>query len=148
MGPHAKIRSSALAERCESGRIDMLGKHASRQRDRGFESHPLRHNYTSHVAPDSLRHVIFVRAGTKTLSDHLFGGPRMRIGAGPCAMEPCEPRQVRKEATVSSQFRVPQDHLAPLLLSKLWKIGQEDLLVALGSPICLCTLKSSLVGRG
>ena len=31
------------AERCESGRIDMLGKHASRQRDRGFESHPLRH---------------------------------------------------------------------------------------------------------
>ena len=43
MGAHAKIRSSPLAERCESGRIDMLGKHASRQRDRGFESHPLRH---------------------------------------------------------------------------------------------------------
>ena len=39
---HAKIRPSMLAERCESGRIDMLGKHASRQRDRGFESHPLR----------------------------------------------------------------------------------------------------------
>ena len=36
------------------------------------------------------------------------------IGAGPCAIEPCEPRQVRKEATVSSQFCVPQDHLAPL----------------------------------
>ena len=31
------------AERCESGRIDMLGKHASQQWDRGFESHPLRH---------------------------------------------------------------------------------------------------------
>jgi hypothetical protein len=30
------------AERCESGRIDMLGKHASQQWDRGFESHPLR----------------------------------------------------------------------------------------------------------
>ena len=30
-------------ERCESGRIDMLGKHASQQWDRGFESHPLRH---------------------------------------------------------------------------------------------------------
>ena len=30
------------AERCESGRIDMLGKHASGQLDRGFESHPLR----------------------------------------------------------------------------------------------------------
>ena len=43
MEAHAKIRSSTLAERCESGRIDMLGKHASRQRDRGFESHPLRH---------------------------------------------------------------------------------------------------------
>ena len=30
------------AERCESGRIDMLGKHASQQWDRGFKSHPLR----------------------------------------------------------------------------------------------------------
>ncbi len=42
---HAKMPTFALldAERCESGRIDMLGKHASRQRDRGFESHPLRH---------------------------------------------------------------------------------------------------------
>jgi len=36
------------------------------------------------------------------------------LGAGPCATEPCEPRQVRKEATVSGQFCVPQDHLAPL----------------------------------
>ena len=35
-------------------------------------------------------------------------------GAGPCATEPCEPRQIRKEATVSGQFCVPQDHLAPL----------------------------------
>src|SRR5512134_3825987 len=42
MGSHARICTSTLAERCESGRIDMLGKHASRQRDRGFESHPLR----------------------------------------------------------------------------------------------------------
>ncbi len=42
---HAKMPTFTLldAERCESGRIDMLGKHASRQRDRGFESHPLRH---------------------------------------------------------------------------------------------------------
>lgn len=32
-------------ERCESGRIDMLGKHASQQWDRGFESHPLRHSW-------------------------------------------------------------------------------------------------------
>ena len=38
----------------------------------------------------------------------------MCLGAGPCATEPCEPRQVRKEATVSGQFCVPQDHLAPL----------------------------------
>ena len=36
------------------------------------------------------------------------------IGAGPCATESCEPRQVRKEATVSGQVCVPQDHLAPL----------------------------------
>ncbi len=43
MGAHVKIRrSKIIAERCESGRIDMLGKHASWQRDRGFESHPLR----------------------------------------------------------------------------------------------------------
>ena len=35
-----------VAERCESGRIDMLGKHASQQWDRGFESHPLRHMKT------------------------------------------------------------------------------------------------------
>ncbi len=27
---------------------------------------------------------------------------------GSCATESCEPRQVRKEATVSSNFRVPQ----------------------------------------
>ncbi len=42
---HVKMPTFTLldAERCESGRIDMLGKHASRQRDRGFESHPLRH---------------------------------------------------------------------------------------------------------
>src|SRR6476660_1567028 len=33
-------------ERCESGRIDMLGNHASQQWDRGFESHPLRHMKT------------------------------------------------------------------------------------------------------
>jgi hypothetical protein len=45
LNTHAKMPAFALldAERCESGRIDMLGKHASRQRDRGFESHPLRH---------------------------------------------------------------------------------------------------------
>ena len=41
-------------------------------------------------------------------------GLGQELGAGPCAIEPCEPRQVRKEATVSSQFCVPQDHLAPL----------------------------------
>ena len=39
------------------------------------------------------------------------------IGAGPCAIEPCESRQVRKEATVSGQFCVPQDHLAPLSMA-------------------------------
>ena len=39
------------AERCESGRIDMLGKHASRQRDRGFESHPLRHTALREYRP-------------------------------------------------------------------------------------------------
>jgi hypothetical protein len=45
MHTHAKMPFFVLldVERCESGRIDMLGKHASRQRDRGFESHPLRH---------------------------------------------------------------------------------------------------------
>jgi len=42
--------------------------------------------------------------------------PPAYLGAGPCATEPCEPRQVRKEATVSGQFCVPQDHLAPLSL--------------------------------
>jgi hypothetical protein len=34
-------------------------------------------------------------------------------GAGPCATESCEPRQVRKEATVSRRLCVPQVHLAP-----------------------------------
>jgi hypothetical protein len=53
---HAKILSLTLldAERCESGRIDMLGKHASRQRDRGFESHPLRHTAPQYVPIASL----------------------------------------------------------------------------------------------
>ena len=42
--PHVKMPPRRIgAERCESGRIDMLGKHASQQWDRGFESHPLRH---------------------------------------------------------------------------------------------------------
>ena len=73
----------------------------------------------------------------------------MRIGAGPCAMEPCEPRQVRKEATVNSQFCVPQDHLAPLLLSsKLSKVVSANLLVALDSPACLSILKSLRTGKG
>ena len=72
----------------------------------------------------------------------------MRIGAGPCAMEPCEPRQVRKEATVNSQFCVPQDHLAPLLFSKLREVESADLLVALNSPACLSILKLSHTGKG
>ena len=38
-------KCAPVAERCESGRIDMLGKHASGQLDRGFESHPLRHSF-------------------------------------------------------------------------------------------------------
>jgi len=44
-------------------------------------------------------------------------------GAGPCATESCEPRQVRKEATVSRQFCVPQDHLAPVFL---WECPQKS----------------------
>ncbi len=67
---HAKMPTFALldAERCESGRIDMLGKHASRQRDRGFESHPLRH-----TAPRMYRSFLnyvgsFVRANGHTSS--------------------------------------------------------------------------------
>jgi hypothetical protein len=39
---------------------------------------------------------------------------RQELGAGPCATESCEPRQVRKDATVSRPVWVPQDHLAPL----------------------------------
>ena len=34
------------------------------------------------------------------------------LRAGSCAAESCEPRQVRKEAAVSSRFRVPQASLA------------------------------------
>jgi hypothetical protein len=40
-------------------------------------------------------------------------------GAGPCATSSCEPRQVRKEATVSRSVCVPQDHLAPLFIKML-----------------------------
>src|SRR5690349_20117999 len=54
-----------------------------------------------------------VKKSQNALCLHICIG-KVRIGAGPCAIEPCEPRQVRKEATVSSQFCVPQDHLAPL----------------------------------
>jgi hypothetical protein len=90
-------------ERCESGRIDMLGKHASQQWDRGFESHPLRHKKQCSA--------MCVERSYSLLSTQNF-----EEGAGPCATEPCEPRQVRKEATVSGQFCVPQDHLAPLFL--------------------------------
>lgn len=39
---------------------------------------------------------------------------KCELGAGPCATESCEPRQIRKEATVSRLAWVPQDHLAPL----------------------------------
>ena len=43
ISPHVKMPPCKIGvERCESGRIDMLGKHASQQWDRGFESHPLR----------------------------------------------------------------------------------------------------------
>ena len=101
------------AERCESGRIDMLGKHASRQRDRGFESHPLRHTALRVYRPLFIAASYFC-GGDRYLKCGLCWRSGSKIGAGPCAIEPCEPRQVRKEATVSSQFCVPQDHLAPL----------------------------------
>ena len=67
---HAKMPTFALldAERCESGRIDMLGKHASRQRDRGFESHPLRHTRTSCVPAVPYYVGSFVRANGHTSS--------------------------------------------------------------------------------
>ena len=79
----------------------MLGKHASRQRDRGFESHPL-------------RHISLARSPSRAQVLTSGEGLRVLFGAGPCAIEPCEFRQVRKEATVSGPFCVPQDHLAPL----------------------------------
>jgi hypothetical protein len=43
-------------------------------------------------------------------------------GAGPCATSSCEPRQVRKEATVSRSVCVPQDHLAPLFIAMLKQV--------------------------
>ena len=62
----------------------------------------------------------FVRANGHTSSCGLFEvDSDSRTGAGPCAIEPCEPRQIRKEATVSSQFCVPQDHLAPLFRCRI-----------------------------
>ena len=145
----------------------MLGKHASRQRDRGFESHPLRHQAEPCKIekacelewPSRTDAVGFERGGSRgdtPLRGETRGGrppqwerdfecppsppskmprkvegtcdqssPRQSRqwtsycncnGAGPCATEPCEPRQVRKEATVSGSFCVPQDHLAPLSL--------------------------------
>jgi hypothetical protein len=45
-------------------------------------------------------------------------------GAGPCATSSCEPRQVRKEATVSRSVCVPQDHLAPLFIKMLKQVHQ------------------------
>ena len=91
---HAKMPSFALldAERCESGRIDMLGKHASRQRDRGFESHPLRH-----ATPRVYRSLLYrVRSFSESELAHFERGllvdSDLRTGAGPCAIEPCEPR--------------------------------------------------------
>jgi hypothetical protein len=45
-----------------------------------------------------------------------------RKGAGPCAISSCEPRQVRKEATVSRSVCVPQDHLAPLFIAMLKQV--------------------------
>ena len=150
MHTHVKMPSLVLldAERCESGRIDMLGKHASWQRDRGFESHPLRHNTLRMLRPLLFTTSYFVRVNRDRSVLTYLGELRMRIGAGPCAMEPCEPRQVRKEATVNSQFCVPQDHLAPLLFSKLWEVEPPDLLATPNSPSCLSILKTSLAGRG
>ncbi len=48
----SKYSEKFPVERCESGRIDVLGKHASRQRDRGFKSHPLRHCLARQVRSD------------------------------------------------------------------------------------------------
>ena len=66
---------------------------------------------------------IVLRAGNQHQNVGLGESARVveqQKGAGPCATEPCEPRQVRKEATVSGQFCVPQDHLAPLSSMKTW----------------------------
>jgi hypothetical protein len=80
------------AERCESGRIDMLGKHASRQRDRGFESHPLRH-----TAPRVYRPLLVALGQCEGEQAHVerelfLVDSDSRTGAGPCAIEPCELR--------------------------------------------------------
>ena len=80
-------------------------------------THPLRHTGSVEcwvLSPEFLQArttALFLHAlSTHPLTQH----PGLKKGAGPCATRPCEPRQVRKEATVSGQFCVPQDHLAPL----------------------------------
>jgi hypothetical protein len=58
---------------------------------------------------------------------------RQGQGAGPCATGSCEPRQVRKEATVSRPFCVPQDHLAPFfedVQRKSWFVIRIDQAIA------------------
>ncbi len=47
------------------------------------------------------------------------------LGAGPCATKSCEPRQVRKEATVSGRVCVPQDHLAPTFFERSEKSAMK-----------------------
>ena len=66
-----------------------------------------------------------------------------RKGAGPCAAESCEPRQVRKEATVSRRVCVPQDHLAPVFLMGMLKKTASDVLAILPCSRTPSTLRSS-----
>jgi len=77
-----------------------------------------------------------------------IGAPLLRIGAGPCAIEPCEPRQVRKEATVSNQFCVPQDHLAPLIFPQWVAVRTKDLLLDATLPLTDTPPRSLLTGKG
>ncbi len=66
------------AERCESGRIGVPGEHVCWQRHRGFESHPLRHNFSGNTT----------RVGTRSgITDwKVEGGIRTGVLKGVCPL--------------------------------------------------------------
>ncbi len=110
------------AERCESGRIGVPGEHVCWQRHRGFESHPLRHNFSGNTTRVGTRSGITdwnVEGGIPTgvlkgvcPLHGVTGAKWRRKGAGLLAGARAKPGARFRMPTLSASLRPPSPGLS------------------------------------